>query len=90
MSVTLGGSHTQQQCMRAQRAAEAQSMRQAVPSCRVPRAQLLQHHALVSRPQQLESSHSRCVAGCAAQIKPTGQALAAAVAAAATTQPATG
>jgi hypothetical protein len=81
MSLLLGGSHTQQQCMRAQRAAEAQPMRQAVQSCRAPKAQLLQQHALVSRPQQLESSHSRCVAGCVAQIKSTEQALAAAVAA---------
>lgn len=55
----LGGSHTQQQCMRAQRAAEAQPMRQAVQSCRMSRPQLLQQHALVSRPQQLEISHSR-------------------------------
>ncbi|KAF6252829.1 Clp protease-domain-containing protein [Scenedesmus sp. NREL 46B-D3] len=59
MSILLGGSHMQQQCMRAQRAAEAQPMKQAVQSCRVPRSQLLQQHALVSRPQQQDSSHSR-------------------------------
>lgn len=68
MSVLLGGSHMQQQGMRSQRAAEAQPVRQAVHSCRVHRPQLQQQHALVSRPQQLESSHSRCVAACAAQI----------------------
>lgn len=59
MSVLLGGSHMQQQGMRSQRAAEAQPVRQAVHSCRVHRPQLQQQHALVSRPQQLESSHSR-------------------------------
>eukprot|EP00882_Tetradesmus_deserticola_P003732 GHRQ01003947.1.p1 GENE.GHRQ01003947.1~~GHRQ01003947.1.p1 ORF type:complete len:295 (+),score=107.44 GHRQ01003947.1:142-1026(+) len=55
----LGGSQLQQQCMRAQRAAEAQPVKQAVQSCRVHRSQLLQQHALVSRPQQHDSSHSR-------------------------------
>eukprot|EP00882_Tetradesmus_deserticola_P009876 GHRQ01010435.1.p1 GENE.GHRQ01010435.1~~GHRQ01010435.1.p1 ORF type:complete len:142 (+),score=43.74 GHRQ01010435.1:220-645(+) len=55
----LGGSQLQQQCMRAQRAAEAQPLKQAVQSCRVHRSQLLQQHALVSRPQQHDSSHSR-------------------------------
>uniref|UniRef100_A0A383VDL0 ATP-dependent Clp protease proteolytic subunit n=1 Tax=Tetradesmus obliquus TaxID=3088 RepID=A0A383VDL0_TETOB len=59
MAVLLGGSHMQQQGMRSQRAAEAQPVRQAVHSCRVHRPQLQQQHALVSRPQQLESSHSR-------------------------------
>jgi hypothetical protein len=68
MSLLLGGSHMQQQCMRAQRAAEARPVKQAVQSCQVPRAQLLQQHALVSRLQQQESSHSRCVAACEAWI----------------------
>eukprot|EP00882_Tetradesmus_deserticola_P024734 GHRQ01027049.1.p1 GENE.GHRQ01027049.1~~GHRQ01027049.1.p1 ORF type:complete len:179 (+),score=42.34 GHRQ01027049.1:220-756(+) len=78
----LGGSQLQQQCMRAQRAAEAQPLKQAVQSCRVHRSQLLQQHALVSRPQQHDSSHSRCVS--AARITAAGSVHPPAVSAAAT------